>query len=111
MSAGCVEYAESFGDAESVAECVMKHVRCDGNAVCRGPLFRNGPQSPASHAVVDGSGCYESEKESQASLLHLRHWTLIRSTLIWPVAISSVMRPFDCLSQRHPLPFQHLNCW
>lgn len=58
--AACVECAESavrFGSAESV----RTHVRCDGNvanvgAVCRGPLFHNGPQSPGSHAVVDGSG-------------------------------------------------------
>lgn len=60
----CVECAESarrFGDAESVAEYVRTHVRCDGNvgsvgAVCRDPLFHNGPQSPWHHAVVDGSG-------------------------------------------------------
>ena len=62
--AACVECAESaarFGSAESVAESVRTHVMCDGNvasvgAVCRGPLFHNGPQSPGSHAVVDVSG-------------------------------------------------------
>lgn len=72
-SAVCVECAEDagkFGEAESVAESVRTHVRCDGNvgsvgAACKGPLFHNGPQSPWSHAVVDGSGWYGSGKESQ----------------------------------------------
>lgn len=54
----CVECAES---AESVAESVRTHVRCDGNVgsvdvVCSGPLFHNVPQSPGNHAVVGGSG-------------------------------------------------------
>lgn len=54
-SAVCVECAES------VAESVRKHVRCDGNVgsvdvVCSGPLFHNVPQSPGNHAVVGGSG-------------------------------------------------------
>lgn len=52
----CVENAGRFGDAESVAESVRTSVRCDGSALRRGPLFHNGPQSPRSHAVVDGSG-------------------------------------------------------
>lgn len=57
-SAVCVECAES---AESVVESVRTRARCDGNvgsvgAVRRGPPFHNGPPSPGSHAVVDGSG-------------------------------------------------------
>lgn len=72
-SAVCVECAESAGrfvSAESVAESVRTHVRCDGNvgsvgAVCRDPLFHNGLQSPGSHAVVEGSGEYGSGKKSQ----------------------------------------------
>lgn len=61
-SAVCVECAES-------AESVTTHVSCDGNvgsvgAVCKGPLFHNGPQIRGSHAVVDGSWQYGSGKES-----------------------------------------------
>lgn len=61
----CAESAERFGSAESV----RTYVRCDGNvgsvgAVCRGPLFHNWPQTPRSHAAVDGSEKYWNGKKS-----------------------------------------------
>lgn len=54
----CVEGAGRVGSADSFAENLTEHVKCDGSVgvVCKGPLFHNEQQSRGSHVVVDENG-------------------------------------------------------